>query len=138
MRIFVLLFTLFIGGCSGSMPSNIGLKDGRLAPCPSSPNCVSSYEAPSNSHYSPAYNGTRSELLNVLKSFSNAKIISNTGNYIHVEFSSSVFGFVDDAEFVIVPSAAKIHFRSAARLGYSDLGVNKRRMNKIRRMILEQ
>jgi len=68
-----------------------------------------------------------------------AKIVSVEDNYLHVEFRSAIFRFVDDVEFLVVipeeqrPTEQRIHFRSASRVGYSDFGVNRRRMEQIRR-----
>ena len=59
------------------------------------------------------------------------KIVTVEDNYLHAEFRSSVFRFVDDVEFLIDPKERAIHFRSASRVGYSDFGVNRRRMEQI-------
>ena len=57
--------------------------------------------------------------------------MSQTDEYIHVEFRSRLFGFVDDVEFLFDDQEAVIHFCSASRSGYSDMGVNRKRMNAI-------
>ncbi len=83
------------------------------------------------------YAGSRDDaherLLAVLRSSPRATIVVQEPEYIAVEFRSAVFGFVDDAEFLFDPAAPVIHFRSASRLGYSDLGVNRERLDSIRR-----
>jgi uncharacterized protein (DUF1499 family) len=88
------------------------------------------------------YRGTREEsrehLLNIIKKMKRAKVISNTDVYIHVEFKSLIFRFVDDVEFLFVDAEHLIHFRSASRIGYSDLGVNRKRMQAISRQYLEE
>ena len=61
------------------------------------------------------------------------KIVTVEDNYLHAEFRSSVFRFVDDVEFLVDPKERAIHFRSASRVGYSDLGVNRRRMEQIQK-----
>ena len=61
------------------------------------------------------------------------KIVIVEGNYLHAEFRSSVFRFVDDVEFLIDPKERAIHFRSASRVGYSDFGVNRRRMQQVQK-----
>ena len=66
-----------------------------------------------------------------------AKIVTVEDNYLHVEFESAFFRFVDDVEFLIDPEGQLIHFRSASRVGYSDLGVNRRRMEQIRNTLGE-
>jgi len=60
-----------------------------------------------------------------------AKVVAATPTYLHVEFRSALFRFVDDLEFVLEESARLIHFRSASRTGYYDFGVNRRRMKEI-------
>jgi uncharacterized protein (DUF1499 family) len=62
-----------------------------------------------------------------------ARVVKDEGNYMHAEFTSRIFRFVDDVEFVIDDAHKVIHFRSASRLGYSDFGVNRKRMEEIRK-----
>jgi uncharacterized protein (DUF1499 family) len=59
-------------------------------------------------------------------------IISDSGNYINVEFTSALMGFVDDVEFYCDDAAGVIQVRSASRLGESDLGVNAKRVEAMR------
>ena len=73
----------------------------------------------------------RDRLLSILADMPRATVATNAGHYLHVEFRSAVFGFVDDVEFVFDDAAEAIHFRSASRSGYWDLGVNRRRMAAI-------
>jgi len=61
-----------------------------------------------------------------------ARVVTEDGCYIHVEFTSFVFRFVDDAEFLLDEAVKTIHVRSASRIGYSDLGVNRKRVEMIR------
>jgi len=63
------------------------------------------------------------------------KIIRQTDNYLHAECSSAVFGFVDDLELHLRPEQNLIAVRSAARLGRSDLGVNRKRVEKLRSLL---
>jgi uncharacterized protein (DUF1499 family) len=134
----VVASSLFIFGCSGAQPGNLGVKDGGLASCPSSPNCVSTKAGDREHGIAPlVFTGPAREakkrLLDVISSMKRARIVTDDGDYLHVEFTSALFRFVDDVEFVIDESAHKIEFRSASRLGYSDLGVNRKRMEEIRR-----
>jgi uncharacterized protein (DUF1499 family) len=62
-----------------------------------------------------------------------ARVITETETYVHATFTSRVFRFVDDLEFYFVLDAPVIHVRSASRVGYSDLGVNRKRVEKIRK-----
>lgn len=120
---------------AGTRPDNVGITTDRLAPCPSSPNCVSSQsEDPDHYIQAIAYKGDSKEALNKLKSIINSqprtKIITQSDNYLYAEFSSRWMGYVDDVEFSI--NTGMIDVRSASRLGESDLGVNRQRIENIR------
>ena len=70
-------------------------------------------------------------MLLTIKTFDSAMIKKELDQFIHVEFTSNIFRFIDDVEFYLTEPGV-IHFRSASRIGHSDLGVNRRRMNRIR------
>jgi uncharacterized protein (DUF1499 family) len=115
----------------------IGLDNGHLSACPSSPNCVVSQDGDQDHIIEPiAYQGDRTTaketLLKVLSVVPRTKVIENTDNYIHAESTSRIFKFVDDAEFYFPEDQNIIQVRSAARVGESDLGVNRRRIEQIR------
>jgi uncharacterized protein (DUF1499 family) len=118
-------------------PTNLGVKDGRLAPCPSSPNCVSS-QADDEQHrmepipFSVSPQEAMNRLKSALASMPRLKIVAEADNYLHAEATSLVFRFVDDVEFSIDEHGKVVHFRSASRAGYSDLGANRKRMEQIR------
>lgn len=124
------------------MPENIGVENGRLAPCPTTPNCVST-QADDDQHSvdpipltgDPAT--AHQKLLDIIQSMPRSRIITTDDNYIHAEFRSLTWGFVDDVEFYIDEDANLIHFRSAARLGEGDLGANRNRMEEIRERFAE-
>jgi uncharacterized protein (DUF1499 family) len=132
-----------IFSCSGRKPKNLGIKDSRLAPCPSTPNCVSS-DAAQGSHSVAAFQPIVSpsaawrELRAVLASLPRAEVVTATDDYMHIECRSAVFGFVDDLEFHLRPSENIIAVRSAARLGHSDFGVNRRRVENLRSSLRRQ
>lgn len=133
----IAMLSLLIIGCTGVRPVNLGIKDGKLAPCPSSPNCVSSQSSDREHAVEPlSFTGTVAEahagIEKIILSMKRSRIITDTDTYIHAEFSSAIFRFVDDAEFWFDESTKLIHVRSAARLGYSDLGVNRKRVENIR------
>ena len=118
-------------------PENLGIRDGRLLGCPDSPNCVCSDAADPSHRIEPIqFTGEPREALARLKKTINAisrlKIVSETENYLRVEASSLVFRFVDDVEFLIDPVEHLIRVRSASRVGHTDLGVNRRRIERIR------
>ena len=112
----------------------------RLAPCPSSPNCVSTLATSDRHRIAPyRYNRTLDEAKRRLKEIvgaqRGAKIVKEDETYLHVEFTSRIFRFVDDVEFVFEDRTQTIHFRSASRTGYSDFGVNRSRMEEIRQLL---
>lgn len=120
-------------------PENLGAIDGRLADCPASPNCVATQSGGPNQRMAPfRFQGSPQAAMERLKSIvagmPRAKIVSSSDQYLHAEFTSALFRFVDDVEFQIDPEAKQIHFRSASRVGYSDLGANRRRMEAIGRL----
>ena len=121
---------------AGDTPE-LGLKDGHLLPCPASPNCVVSQDADADHAIAPIpYTGDRATarelLVQVLGVVPRTEIVTQTDNYIRTQSTSRLMGFVDDAEFYLPEDEAVIHLRSAARLGESDLGVNRRRLEQIR------
>ena len=127
-----------IGGAfAGTRPENIGLTDGRLAACPASPNCVVSQGGDVEHAIAPiAYQGdretARKNLISILGVVPRTKIIEQSDSYLLVESESRLMGFVDDTEFYLPEGENVIHTRAAARLGESDLGVNRRRVEQIR------
>lgn len=121
----------------GNEPENLGVDDGKLSSCPSSPNCVVSQNADESHKIEPInYKGDRQTaketLLKVLSVVPNTRVVEERENYIHTESESKIMGFVDDGEFYFPEDENVIHMRSAARLGESDLGVNRRRLEQIR------
>lgn len=127
---------------TGKRPTNIGVQSGQLAPCPGTPNCVNSKSQDAESRIEPlAYNSTASEVMadlkTVIQNQERTKIITETENYLYAEFTSKLMGFVDDVEFLVDDSAKVIHVRSASRLGKSDLGVNRKRIETIRAKLNE-
>ncbi len=109
----------------------------QLAPCPDKPNCVST-EAQNERHaIGPLrYHKTRAEAKEALKQLVHvlprATLIEEDETYLHYEFTSFLFRFVDDVEFLFDEGTKTIHFRSASRTGYGDFGVNRKRMEHIR------
>ena len=119
------------------MPDHLGVANGRLTPCPDSPNCVSTQAADEEHAITPiAYEGEPSAahatILAILQADPQFTIITNTPTYIHAEARTAVWQFIDDVEFFFDETEGLIHFRSAARLGYGDAGVNRQRMEVIR------
>ena len=101
---FTLSGLMAMGGCSAKSNSSIGIENGELKKCPSSPNCVSSYEKDSSHSVKPlTYTTTKDEAAAKLKSIvlgmKRTKLIIETVDYMHFEFRSKIFRFVDDVEF---------------------------------------
>lgn len=117
---------------SGKKPSNLGVKDGELAACPGSPNCVNSQSDDSKSKIEPLPMKTIAEIKKVVESMERTTIIEETDNYLYAEFQSKLMGFVDDLEFYVDSAANIVQVRSASRLGQSDAGVNRKRVEEIR------
>jgi uncharacterized protein (DUF1499 family) len=109
------------GFFAGSAPENLGLTHQQLAPCPPTPNCVVSQNAQA-----------RERLLKVLSVVPRTSILVSNKDYIRAESRSRIFGFVDDLEFYLPLNQSQIEVRSSSRLGESDLGVNRRRLEQIR------
>lgn len=135
---FILAITLIFAACSGTKPTDIGVKNGQLKVCPSSPNCISSQAAKDDKkHYLPplSYSGTieaaKTKLVGIVNGMERTTITENSGTYIHSEFMTPTMKFVDDVEFYFDDDNKVIHFRSASRKGYSDMGLNRKRMEAI-------
>jgi uncharacterized protein (DUF1499 family) len=118
-------------------PANLGVRDGKLAPCPNSPNCVSTQSQEARHMIAPipyttSLEQAKSKLMRTIRSMERSKIITDDPTYIHAEFRTKGIGYVDDVEFYLDQEAQVIHFRSSARLPYWDWGVNRERMEEIR------
>ena len=125
---------------AGKRPSNLGASKGSLAACPSTPNCVSS-QAMDEVHqieaidYAASGLSTR-QVMQALKQIvddsERAEVLRTEEGYLYAEFTSRLMGFVDDVEFLCDAEHQRIEVRSASRLGESDLGINRRRIESIR------
>jgi uncharacterized protein (DUF1499 family) len=122
----------------GQRPNTLGVKEGKLAPCPKSPNCVVSQGQEDAEHaiaplqYSSDRATAMAKLLEVIQAMPRTEIIQQTEDYLYAESTSEWMGFVDDVEFYLPDAPGVIHVRSASRLGESDLGVNRQRIEAIR------
>ncbi|MCB9060202.1 MAG: DUF1499 domain-containing protein [Halobacteriovoraceae bacterium] len=136
MKRLIIIF-VFLSSCSGTRPKDLGTKEGKLLSCPEKPNCVSSFADPSDSeHYikpidaskywDKAYTAIQSILQNDKVNFKKSE------KYFYAEYVSTIFRFVDDVEFYFDEEKKIIHMRSASRIGHSDFGVNRERMEMIR------
>jgi uncharacterized protein (DUF1499 family) len=127
----------------GRPPAGVGAATGRLADLPASPNAVASYAAGAYPRMEPlpftgAADAARERLVALLAGQPRSRIETAADNYVHATFRSRLFRFVDDVEFLIDPDGGVIHYRAAARMGYSDMGVNQARMEAIRQAWLQE
>lgn len=126
-----------MGLLSGRRPADLGVSDGRLKPVPASPNAVSSQATTGIHRIAPlAYRASRESALAALKAIientPRTRIVEVRPDYLYAEYTSRLMGYVDDVEFYLPPDEKVIHVRSASRLGYSDLGANRKRIEDIR------
>jgi uncharacterized protein (DUF1499 family) len=127
---------------SWKRPGNLGVKDGRLAPPKSTPNCVSSQaDASDAEHYiAPIpFKGSAAQAMaaarKAVEGMQGARVIRQEGGYLYAEFRTPIMRFVDDVEIFYDEKAALLHVRSASRLGRRDFGVNRARVEAIRARI---
>lgn len=128
---------------AGKRPTNLGVESGQLTACPQTPNCVNSQAQDAQHKIDPlTYQSTPAkaiaDLKTVIENMERTQIITETENYLYAEFTTKLMGFVDDVEFFLDAGANVIHVRSASRLGQSDLGVNRKRVETIRAQFNER
>jgi len=109
----------------------------KFSPCPDSPNCISSQSTDKRHFIEPLnYTGdiadARKKLIDILENTKRVNLRKAGMNYIHAEFRSSIFRFIDDVEFSFPTDKNIIHVKSASRKGYYDFGANCRRVERLR------
>ncbi len=115
-------------------PGNLGVRDGRLAPPNRTPNCVSSQADRGDAeHYVAPIRASIEAARRAIESLPRTKIIACQANYLYAEFRSRLFGYVDDLELFFDGSVLQV--RSASRLGRSDFGVNRKRVEALRQRL---
>jgi uncharacterized protein (DUF1499 family) len=134
---FRLIFPNIPSIFAGNPPDNLGVLSGKLNPCPNTPNCVSSQSSDLVHAIAPiSYSGSPQEAIEkIAKIIANqprTAIITQESNYLYAQFASQWMGFVDDLELYADPDHPAIEVRSASRLGESDLGVNRQRVETLR------
>lgn len=127
----VLLVCLGLASCA--LAGRTGLENGRLRDCPGSPNCVSSEAGDKGVEPLPVADDQGWERLRSVLTALGGRIESEGDGYLHATFRSRVFGFVDDVEFR--REGQVVHVRSAARTGWWDMGVNRKRVERIRQAL---
>ena len=146
IRTIVLSICLWLGVVVFNLFSNpatkLGVVDGRLPGCPDSPNCVSTQTEKTDYKIEPiAFAGTEDEAISkvktILSKMTRMRVVSETENYLHATATTALMRYVDDVEFFYDVRAGLLHFRSASRVGYSDLGANRARMEAFRKLFDE-
>jgi len=124
-------------------PRRLGLSNGRLSACPSSPNCVCSNDdngphsiEPLQLAIPPA--DAWSAVEQSVRNLPGTRVVSNSADYLHAECTSRLFGFVDDLELQLRSGEGIVAIRCASRLGHSDFGVNRRRVEKLRAVLRQK
>ena len=139
MKLFVIFFSAGLmnlsEGVSDAMASDEEWE--RFKECPPTPNCVSSETLSKAKFIERFKTGNRSAeswvlLTKLLEKTSNCRVVSQNSSYIHAEFRTRLLRFVDDVEFRLESETNEIAVRSASRVGYSDLGANRRRLERLR------
>lgn len=135
-----LLMPVLLVACSSG---SSGAQNSQLKPCPSSPNCVSTEATNSKQLISPfKIKGSATvaweELQRQVANLPRTRIVVANSSYLHAECRSALFRFVDDLEFLLRPEQGAIAIRSAARTGFYDFGVNRKRIETLRTMLLNQ
>lgn len=130
--------TLAVQARTVGVPPGLGVSGGRLAPCPASPNCVSSQADPGDRlHYVPPLPlslpiaEVQARLRAILADRPRVELLRDEPGYMHAVFRSATMGYPDDVEFYFDEAAGLLHYRSAARLGYGDMGVNRARIEQL-------
>jgi uncharacterized protein (DUF1499 family) len=130
---------------SWKRPGNLGVTDGRLAPCRRTPNCVSSQADPADAeHYIEPipFRGDAAAAIaaarRAVQEMPRTTLVREAPGYLYAEFRSKLVGFVDDVEFAFDGPAGVLHVRSSSRLGRRDFGVNRARVESLRRRVARQ
>jgi len=126
----------------GKRPADLGVNNGRLKSAPQSPNAVSSQAADVQHRIAPLTYQTaaaqaKAALVKIIEGTPRTKIITQSADYLYAEYESAFFGFVDDVELYFEPGTKLVQVRSASRVGRSDFGVNRARIEDIRRRLVE-
>jgi uncharacterized protein (DUF1499 family) len=138
-----LMFVTILWGCSGNPAERHNSESSGFLDCPDTPNCVSSLAKNPKYQIEPFRLKKDPEaswdiVKKTVGSLPRTKIVSADNTDIHAECRSLIFRFVDDLSLHLTPSDGIIHLRSASRTGYSDLGVNRRRVENLRKKLQQK
>ena len=136
-----------LGLLKGKAPTDLGVHDGRLKPPSKTPNSVSSQAVLYPDHPQLAYasiaplqlkgdaTATLARIGSIIEGMDGGQIVKREPGYLYAQFTTQIMKYVDDAEFWFDPAAGIIQVRSSSRLGSSDLGVNRKRIEFIRQKL---
>ncbi|HNP61472.1 MAG TPA: DUF1499 domain-containing protein [Nitrospirales bacterium] len=139
LRIMLLCLIPAVAIAQGALGEEL-IVSGRTFSCPDRPNCVSTM-AEAESHaiapyrYQASLEEAKAELKHIFAQFPRTELVREEEDYLQYEVKSFLFGFVDDVELWLDEATKTIHFRSAARSGYYDFGVNRKRMEDVRQIL---
>lgn len=142
--ILIALLVAVISASKGGRDLKFGMAEGKFTPCPGTPNCVSSQAESKEQYIEPIFTGGADteavmEIVKIaVEKNSRAKVVEFDGAYLRAEFKSLIFRFIDDVEFYHEAEKGLLHFKSAARVGKSDMGVNRKRMEKLTVLISDE
>ncbi|MDF1617075.1 DUF1499 domain-containing protein [Petrocella sp. FN5] len=135
--VVVMVSGVFISMVVGNMKvSKLGVREGLLAEMPETPNAVSSQTRDEDKKVAPFpykedLQTTKEEIKLAVKAYGDAKIVEEESNYIRMVFTTGLMRYKDDVEFYFDDQEKVVHFRSASRIGYSDMGLNRERYNTL-------
>ena len=135
-----LIFVTILWGCSGSPAERHNSESSGFLDCPDTPNCLSSLAKNPKYRVEPFRlkkdpKTSWDIVKKTVELLPRTKVVSADNSDIHAECRSLIFRFVDDLTLHLTPSNGIIHLRSASRIGYSDLGVNRRRVETLRKKL---
>jgi len=138
--LFAVVLCLGVAACSGTPPDTLGVVEGRLAPCPETPNCVHTGDRhPAGTApfmlLAEAPDGLEA-LARIVEEMPRMRVVERSAEYLRAEERSRLFRFVDDVEFLRL-STGELVVRSASRLGEGDMGVNGRRIERLRVLLTD-
>lgn len=143
VRVGMLVLAIFWMGCGSHTPEDLGVDKGLFAPCSDKPNCVSSFASDESHRIVPleiegspdaAWKGLRQ----FVESTPRVEIAVFSASYLHAVYTSALMHYRDDVEFLLRPDKNEIAIRSASRVGYGDMGVNRNRIEAIRKALSDQ
>ena len=140
-RTILMALLLWTSLVHGATERALEVRDRQLPLCPASPNCVSTLDNSENHaiapyRYQKSLNEAKAVLKQVFNELNRTQLVKEEDAYLQYEVRSFLFRFVDDVEFLFDDASKTIHFRSAARSGYYDFGVNRRRMEEVRGLLM--